>query len=183
MKAQKLQGREGRKNAKLFLLVALFICLMLQPLQAETWTSGHHEIYDGNVYGEIWMYNDCTLDIFGGDIYRLAVYDTTITDWYDGSMDVLWVNNNSIVNMYEGSLGELAAIDNGLINLYAHDVTHTTTGGFYQHGQVMGKYYSDDAQFCFDLCNQEAYSHINIVPEPATFLLLSLGILGIRRKN
>jgi hypothetical protein len=182
MNAQKLRGREERNSAKIFFQIALFICLILQPLQAEVWTEGHYEIFDDDIYGEVDIYNDVTLDIFGGTIGRLAAYDTTVSDWYDGSMNVLWVNDNSIVNIYRGSLEEMAAIENGQINLYAYDIVHTTTGGHYGIGQVMGYYYSDNSYFCFDLGNLETYSHINIIPEPSTLLLISLGIIFLRKR-
>ena len=183
MKAQKLRGREGRNSAKISLMVTLFIFLMLQPLQADTvWESGHHEIVDGDIYGEIWMYNDCTLDIFGGDIFRLAAYDNTITYWYDGVMDILWARGDSIINIYGGQFTLLSAIDNSLVNLYAYDVVITHTGGFWDDGQVTGKYYLDDTSFIFDLWGQNTYSHINIIPEPASILLLSLGLLFLRKR-
>jgi len=53
------------------ILTIMLVPMLLEvcPVNADTvWTSGHHEIIDGDIYGEIWMYNDCTLDILGGDI-------------------------------------------------------------------------------------------------------------------
>jgi hypothetical protein len=164
-------------------LAILMLCAVCPALADTVWTEGYHEINDGDVYGEIWMYNDCTLDIFGGDIYRLAAYDTTITDWYNGEMDVLWVNDESIVNIYGGTLSELAAIEDGQINLCAYDIVHTTTGGHYGIGQVMGYYYSDSSYFSFDLGNLETYSHINIIPEPATLLIMTFGGLFLRKNR
>lgn len=172
MRTYKNSGKEELSMRRAFLLNLVFLFFVVCPVQADTiWESGHHEINDGDVYGEIWMYNDCTLDIWGGDIYRLAAHDATVTNWYDGTMITLWVNNNSIVNIYGGSLGKLAAIDNGLIYLYAYDVMHTTTGGYYGFGQVMGKFYSDDSAFYFDLMTPETYQHIHIVPEPISAII------------
>jgi hypothetical protein len=153
-------------------------------VQADTvWESGHHEINDGDLYGEIWMHNDCTLDILGGDIFRLAAYDTTVTDWYDGVMDVLWARGDSIINIYGGGITLLSAIDSSIVNLYAYDVIHTYTGGIYDEGQVMGKYLLDDTAFCFDLPNSGTFSHINVIPEPTTLVLLGLGFLALRKRN
>jgi hypothetical protein len=131
------------------------------PVQADTvWESGHHEINDGDLYGEIWMHNDCTLDILGGDIEAC------------------------IVNIYGGNLeDDLAATDNSIINLYAYDVEITQSGGWWDDGQVTGKYYSNDEPFNFDLWGQNTYQHINIVPEPMTLLFLASGFMGIRRRN
>jgi hypothetical protein len=182
MNAQKLRGREGRNSAKIFSIVVLFIFLISLPLHADTvWESGHHEINDGDIYGEIWMYNDCTLDIFGGDIYRLTAYDTTITDWYDGVMDDLWVRDYSTVNIYGGVLDTLVATENSVINLFAYDVICHPTGGYYDRGWVEGKYLDNDLYFSYDLIHMDSISHINVVPEPTTLLLVCLGTILLKK--
>lgn len=164
-------------------ITAILILFCACPLQADTdWYSGHHEIFNGDVYSEIWMYNDCTLDIFGGDIYRLAAYGTTFTNWYDGQMNTLWARDDSTVNIYGGGLDILAAAENSSVNLYAYDVIITTTGGVYNFGYVMGKYYTNNDPFYFDIA-KDAHLHINIIPEPTTLLLLSLGCLLLRKKR
>ncbi len=158
-------------------ILAVIMFLSILPVQAEVWTSGHHEILDGEVHGEVYIYNDVTLDIFGGDIFRLAAFDTTITNWYNGTMDTLRPRDDSIINIYGGMLDTLGATENSIVNLYAYDLAITHTGGFWDDGQVSGKYYLDDTSFIFDLWGQNTYLHINIVPEPASLLLLSLGSL------
>jgi len=172
-----------KTKAIITFLVVLIMCAA-NPAQADTvWTEGHHEINSGDVYGEIWMSNDCTLDIFGGDIYRLAAYDTTVTNWYDGKMDELWSNGDCVINIYGGILGELAAIENSSINLSAYDVVITHTGGIWDDGQVIGKYYYDDTSFIFDLWGQDSYTHVNVIPEPSTLLLSGLGSFLFIRKR
>jgi len=67
MKTLNKSGIESGAKYLTFLSVWALAFLPVN-LQADTvWESGHHEIFDGNIYSEIWMYNDCTLDIFGGD--------------------------------------------------------------------------------------------------------------------
>jgi hypothetical protein len=155
----------------------------VSSVKGVVWTEGYHQINPGDVYGEVDIYNDVTLDIFGGDTARLAAFDTTYTNWYDGEMNTLWARDDSIVNIYGGTLDTLAASENSLVNLCAYDIVITHTGGFWDDGQVTGKYYVGDIPFIFDLWGQNTYLHINIIPEPSTLLLLSLGsIILIKRK-
>jgi len=164
-------------KTKIITLVAVVMVLGVCPVQADTvWTSGHHEVVDGDIYGEIWMYNDCTLDILGGDIYRLAAYDSTFTNWYDGEMVTLWAHNESIVNIYGGQLGDLWAAEKSYVYLYAYDVTLDDTEYI-----LSGRYYSSNNFFSIDVHNQDIYSHISVIPEPATLLLFALGGLMLRK--
>jgi hypothetical protein len=96
-------------------------------------------------------------------------------------MDTLWANEACIVNIYGGNLEDyLAATDNSIINLYAYDVEITQSGGWWDDGQVTGKYYSNDESFNFDLWGQDTYLHINIIPEPATFVFFAIGLPVVR---
>ena len=169
-------------KAKLFTILAGVVFFVVCPVSATTWTEGHHEIFDGDTYWEVYIFNDVTLDIFGGSIFRLDAADTTLTNWYGGEMDTLRPRDDSIVNIYGGGLDTLGASENSLVNLYAYDIVITHTGGFWDDGQVTGKYYSNDESFNFDLWGQDTYLHINIIPEPATLFLLSFGGLFLRRK-
>jgi len=55
---------------KKLLIIAILVVLACQ-LQADTiWTEGHHEIYDGDEYWEISMYNDTTADMWGGKYFN-----------------------------------------------------------------------------------------------------------------
>lgn len=173
-------------NTKIAIVLALIVLLKAHPIHGDTiWNSGHHEVIDGDIYGEIWMYNDATVDILGGEIYRLAAYDVTATDWFAGQMFELWVRDNSIVNIHGGTLNYyLWAAENSVINLYAYDVTYHPTGGDYdpQWEWIEGRYLDDDSYFSFDL-GQDTFSHITVVPEPTTLLLLALGALFLRKPS
>jgi len=152
------------------------------PVRAVVWTEGYHQINPGDGYGEIGIYNDVTLNIFGGEIHQLAAFDTTYTNWYDGEIVDLWARDDSIVNIFGGDLDFLWAAENSNVYLCAYNVVIKSTGGWYDQGYVTGTFYSNDIPFYFDL-SQDSYLHISTIPEPATLFLFSLGGLFLRKKN
>lgn len=170
---------------KILTILAVVVFLGVCPVKADTvWETGHHEIFDGDVYGEIWMLNDSTADMLGGDVFQLGALDASRFNMFAGMMDILMVRYDSVVNIYGGTLGSLNVYpdENGLVNLYAYDVVyHPTGGGGYDYPWMGGRYLSNDQNFAFMLA-PSALSHINIVPEPATILLLGIGSLLFRKK-
>jgi len=168
-------------KTKLFAILAVVMLYGVCPVIATTWTSGHHEIFDGDVYHEVEIYNDVTLDIFGGEITHLITFNSTITNWYDGGMDSLWTRDDSIVNIFGGQLGGLSSQNNSIVNLCAYDIVFEPSGGL-DDGWIYGKYYSDNSSFDIHL-GMDTYVHVNIIPEPTTLLLLSLGGIFLRRKR
>jgi hypothetical protein len=154
-------------KTKIFLIIVATILIGACPVQADTvWLTGHHEIVDGNVYGEIWMYNDATVDIWGGDIIRLAAFDVSSANVFGGQMDELWVGDDTTVDIYGGALSALWSGENGLVYIYGYDVIYDPTGGGYGNGWIEGTYYSDDSTFGFSLLSQDTYSHIIVASEP-----------------
>jgi len=170
-------------KTKIITLVFAVMLLEIGAVQADTvWLSGHHEVGDGDIYGEIWMYNDATVDILDGEIFKLEAFDMTVVDMFDGQMDILFTHNDSTINIHGGHLGALASIENSSVYLYAYDVIHHPTGGHYDGGWVEGNYLDNGLYFSFDLGALDTFSHITVIPEPATFLLLILGGLLIKRR-
>ena len=169
-------------KTKIAIVIELILLLKAQPMQADTvWTSGHHDILEPDVYGEIYMYNDATATMIGGDVYKLEIYDLTAFDMLGGEMDLLYVHDDTTINIYSGTLSALGATENASVDLYAYDVIHHPTGGHFDRGWLEGNYLLNDLYFTFDLNHLDTFSHINVVPEPTTVFLLALG--GLLSRN
>jgi len=166
-----------RKMILMILVMVAGAC----PAQATTWWDS--AIEDGQVYGEVFLENDASVDIFGGSVDKLETLDISTAEIFGGVMDGLWTNDDTIVNIYGGTLNWLAGFHASIVNLYAYDVTYHSTDGLHNEGWMEGTYYNDDAPFSFSFYGGHSYSHINIVPEPATFLLFGSGGLLLRKRK
>jgi len=161
-----------------------FLLVIGEVTRADTvWDSGHHEITAGDVFGEIYMYNDATADMFAGEVGKLETHDLTHFNFLGGDLTDLRIHGNGTADFSNGELNRLGIDGNGLLNLYAYDVTIYTTGGYYDRGWIEGKYFSDDSYFSFDFVLTNTHEHINIVPEPASLMLFCLGGLLLRKRR
>jgi len=129
------------------------------------------------------MYNGATATMLGGDVYKLESFDVSAFDMFGGAMDVLDVHGNSAIDIYGGSLDTLGAADAAVVNLYAYEVIYYPTGGYYGRGWVEGAYVETDLYFSFDLIHTDTFSHVNVVPEPSTIVLIGIGALILRRRK
>ena len=69
-----------RLKNNVWMIVAVVIFLSANKALAaafEEWTSGHHEITQGQTYLEIWLSNDAVADMWGGNVDHLGSLDTS----------------------------------------------------------------------------------------------------------
>ncbi|UCG56695.1 MAG: PEP-CTERM sorting domain-containing protein [Phycisphaerales bacterium] len=113
----------------------------------------------------------------------VRVSQHTMLNMTGGSMRKVELYDSVIVNLRAGVIPEgiVGFGFDGVVNVYGHDLAKTRSGGQYGHGQVSG-FYPDGSAFTVDL-GRELYSRVNLIPEPATLLLLSLGVLIARARK
>lgn len=191
-------------KAKVIITIMLMLC-GVYSVKADLAFDGGYNIYDDSYgcHGEVWVENDAILDVIGGDIFQLGTLDYSITNIYEGQIDRLLAKDNSIVNtyggnvkqiinyysgmvnIYGGNIDQLSSIDNGVVSLYAYDILYHSTGGgaLGNLAWIEGIYCRNNIPFSFCFSNEITYSHIRIIPEPITILLLGLGGLFLRRKR
>lgn len=171
---------------KKILITILIILARTYPAIATTITfsSGHYIWTDADpYYDEVFLENDASLDFLSGSFGKLSTLNNSWANLDGGTMTNLWATGNSSVNYYDGALDWIDAGDNSKVYLYAYDISYDPTGGINGDGLVQGYFYKDDSEFSFSCWNQGTYSHIEIVPEPSTFLFITFGALALRKRK
>ncbi|MCX5636063.1 MAG: PEP-CTERM sorting domain-containing protein [Planctomycetota bacterium] len=154
------------------------------PVKADiVWTSGHHEVANGDFYDVIRMRNNATLDILGGEIHELYVKDLNIIDMYAGLLGIVVSSPESKVHLWGGNIQTVVA---GLdtVHIYGYDFVWTPEDFIPQRGTLTG-FWADSTPFSIYLRDCPPSSGnvvLHTIPEPTSLLLLGLGVLFLRKK-
>ncbi|NIP55527.1 MAG: hypothetical protein GWN00_14400, partial [Aliifodinibius sp.] len=140
-------------------------------------------ISGGSIYGVIvWDYT--TVKLSGtGNVTTLHVYVSGTINMMGGTAEYLGAIDSGTVNIYGGLITEsLGAWNDAVVNIYGYDFNYDPMGGSRDGGQLTG-FWLDSTAFIIDLYGTDTYSHINLIPEPCSLLLLALGCLFLKRKK
>ena len=169
-------------------------------LYALVWDGGYHEFSEGYEW-EVWLLNDATADITGGEIGQLLCYDTSsifvyepsvidlikpfesaTVDIYGGTITTVFTTGSSLTNIYGGLLDEIEATDLSTLSLYVESYELDPTGGTFGDGLLTGMWLYGGS-FNINLVLDETIDHINFVPEPSMVSIFIIGILMFRRSS
>lgn len=173
-------------KTKIIILVTVILWVGAHLCNATVLTidSGHYTWTGASpYYDEVFLLNDASLDFIGGAMGHLDTWHNSLADIDGGTMHYLCTFDSSVVTLHSGEWDWLVSDNDSKVYLYAYDVTYDPTGGIYGDGSLTGYFYKDDTVFNFSLLNPGTYSHVEIVPEPGTLLLLGLGFLVIRARK
>jgi len=100
-----------------------------------------------------------------------------------GTADNVGASYSGTLNLYGGIINRhLGASREAVVNIYGYGFNYDPLGGAYDGGQLTG-FWLDDTAFTIDLYGIETYSHVNLIPEPATILLFGLGGLMLTKRR
>jgi hypothetical protein len=124
---------------------------------------------------------DGNVNISGGNITgwgKFATWDGDIVNITGGNLHFSMLMPYGELNIYGG----LLTVDNfesymGTTNIFGYGFNYDSVG------QTLTGYLSDHNQFAINQVSGSEYQHINLVPEPTSILLLSIGALYVRRKS
>lgn len=169
---------------KVIFLAVLFV-RCCPAFSAVLFVDDYLAINSGDNYAgdEIFVIDDGLLEMFGGMAGKIEARDNSNTIIKGGSIYWLDAKGNSTLEIHEGEIGEgaLGVYDNSTVYLFAYDIFFTPSDE-YGKSTIEGAYYLTNEDFVIPLWDKENFSMIQIVPEPATLFLISLGAILFRRR-
>jgi hypothetical protein len=166
---------------KILTILAVVVLFVVYPVKADLVFDHGYNTFNSSYPGEVWVINDAILDVLGGGMGKLETTDFATANLYGGDINWLVSDDSSVVNIYGGDIHQwLAASDYSSVYLYAYDVVYHPAGG---GGRIEGTYFQENASFSIQLAYTGTYSHIYIVPEPTSLLLLGFGAFALRRRR
>ena len=145
------------------------------------WDSGNLQISDTewSIVDELRSYNNVNTSLLGGgSVHKFWMYDNSELLKYDGSLTNLYLYDNATASFLGGTSPMEIYVDpanTGWVKFYATNVS-------YGQGGIVGNWLSNNDYFYIQFTG-DTYSHVQIVPEPASLLFFGLGSLAIFRRQ
>jgi hypothetical protein len=165
----------------ILLIVLPVVCYADIPPSIDFYTDA--TIVDGNVFSVVRTFDNAKVEMSGGIINELWLYEASTFNSYNGSIEnYITLNDSSVLNLrglnQPWGNNILCAWGNSSINIYGKGFE------YYDPYHLRG-YWANGNPFDFSIRTDYTRGRISlfVIPEPCSFILICLGILGLSKKN
>jgi len=127
------------------------------------------------------------------EINVMSIGESGSVNMFGGNVGSMKAWNHSTVNLYSGTISDYLLAygsEDLVISIYGYGFEYDPLAGNHQGGQLTG-FWLDDTPFSIDLYYDDTpggpvidtWSHIVLIPEPTTILLLTVGGIMLRKRD
>jgi len=144
----------------------------------------------GGILEAIVCKDGSTLNLYGNmKAGGMSVSGSGTVNVFGGNVNSLKIGSANAANLYGGTISDYLKATS-TVNIYGYGFEYDPLAGDYWGGQLTG-FWLDDTPFSIDLYYSDTmgappidtYSHVVLIPEPATILLFAFGWLALRKRN
>ncbi len=172
-------------EAMLSILVSLILVGVSNGAMDWDIYSGSNQIQTSDEYGVVNTYNNSTLDMTGGRVEYIFGYDNSIINFFGGDVDILEGHNHSTFALNGGLIDTISILDFSHFNIYGSDFVWQRAGGGAVSGWLSGNWLDGSSFNIYfrDLPEEFPGSHITLIPEPSSFLMILAGSVLLRSRK
>jgi len=141
----------------------------------------------GGYLGNLYACGSSPVDISAGNVHSLQTYNSSTTNISSGEIDSIYATNDSTVDISGGSVSRLYATGSSMLTFHGRDFGLSSglslDGNRLQGTGYLSGQWLNGIPWQTHIIGNSGEAVIRIIPEPATCIMLSMGLTALLRRR